>query len=128
MPPATLKSIAPLVPPLQAALVTVFVKLKGAAGCVMVVLAVAVQLLASVAVTLYVPAAMLDISSVVAPFDQRKVYGDVPPVGVKLTAPVLCPKQRTFVPMDDKASAAAGCVTVKLAVKVQFWASVIVTV
>ena len=57
------------------------------------IVAVAVQLLASVAVTEYVPAARAVRSSVVAPPVQLKVYGAVPPVGLKLIVPVLAPNQ-----------------------------------
>ena len=66
------------------------------------------QLLASVTVTLYVPAAKLDKSSLVAPLDHRYVYAVVPPDTDKLAAPVELAKQRTFVPDMLAASAAAG--------------------
>jgi hypothetical protein len=64
--------------------------------------------LASVTVTVYVPAARLFRSSVVAPFDQRYVYAVVPPDAVRLAAPVELPKQRTFVPDMLAASGLAG--------------------
>jgi hypothetical protein len=70
--------------------------------------AVVEQLLASVTVTEYVPAARLLRSSVVDPFDQRYVYAVVPPDTVRSAAPVELPKQRTFVPEMLAASAAAG--------------------
>jgi hypothetical protein len=44
----------------------------------------------------------------VAPFDQRYVYAVVPPDTDKLAAPVVLPKQSTFVPDIEAASAAAG--------------------
>ena len=61
------------------------------------IVAVAVQPLASVAVTEYVPAERAVRSSVVAPPVQLKVYGAVPPAEVRLIAPVLVPKQFTLV-------------------------------
>ena len=70
--------------------------------------AVVEQPLASVTVALYVPAARLDKSSLVAPFDQRYVYAVVPPDTDKLAAPVELPKQSTLVPDIEAASAAAG--------------------
>ena len=61
------------------------------------------------------------------PFDHLYVYGAVPPVAVKLAAPVELPKQRTFVPVILAVSPEAGCVIVTLAVVEHPLASVIVT-
>jgi hypothetical protein len=83
--------------------------------------------LASVTVTLYVPAVNDDRSSVIAPFDQLYEYGAVPPDTVKLAAPVEFPKHNTFVPVMLAVSAEAGCVIVTLAVVVHPLASVTVT-
>jgi hypothetical protein len=55
------------------------------------------------------------------------VYGAVPPVTVRSTAPVASPKQRTAVVVVEPASAAAGWVTIPDDVVVQPLASVIVT-
>ena len=55
------------------------------------------------------------------------MYGAVPPLAVKLAAPVELPKQRTFVPEILALKPEAGCVIVTLAVCVQPLASVIVT-
>jgi hypothetical protein len=90
----------------------VVVPARAAAGWVTVPEAVVVQPLASVMVTLYVPAITFVRSSVVAPLLHRYVYGAVPPVTVRLTPPVASPKQRTAVVVVDPASAAAGWVTV----------------
>ena len=83
--------------------------------------------MASVTVTEYVPAARPVLSSVVTPLPQLNEYGAVPPVAVRLAAPVELPKQRTFVPDIDAASAAAGCVITTEAVVEQPLASVTVT-
>ena len=55
------------------------------------------------------------------------MYGDVPPLTVKLAAPVKLPKQRTFVPEILALKPEAGCVIVTLAVVEHPLASVIVT-
>ena len=55
------------------------------------------------------------------------MYGDVPPVTVKLTAPVEAPLQRTFVTTVE-AEIANGSVIVVVAVVVQLFASFTVTV
>ena len=59
---------------------------------------------------------------------QLKVYGAVPPVGLKLIAPVLAPKQFTFVWVLVNVKAAAGWTIVIVAVAVQLFASVTVAV
>ena len=70
MPPVTVRSIAPVELPLQSTFVCVVLALKAAAGCVIVTDAVVVQPLASVTVTVYVPAAKDERSWLVAEFDQ----------------------------------------------------------
>jgi hypothetical protein len=55
------------------------------------------------------------------------VYAVVPPDTDKLAAPVVLPKQRTFVPEMLAASAAAGCVITTEAVVEHPLASVTVT-
>ena len=57
---------------------------------------VAVQLLASVTVTQYVPATRLFRSCVVAPPVHKYVYGVAPPVTVRLIDPFAPPKQDTL--------------------------------
>ena len=55
------------------------------------------------------------------------MYGDVPPLTVKLAAPVALPKHNTLVGVALALKPEAGCVIVTLAVCVQPLASVIVT-
>ena len=90
VPPVTVRSIAPFVPPLQFTFVDVAVA-ASTAGCVTVRDKVEEHPLASVTVTLYVPAATPAISCAVDPFDQLYVNGDVPPETVRSIAPVLLP-------------------------------------
>ena len=66
-------------------------------------------------------------SSDVALLDHKYVYGDVPPVAVKLAAPVDPALQDTSVP-EILALSAAGSVIVTEAVAVQLLSSVTVTV
>lgn len=56
------------------------------------------------------------------------MYGDVPPAGVTVAAPVLLPKQNTFKTVVEVLNPAAGCVIVTLFAVVQALASVTVTV
>ena len=100
---------------------------KAAAGCVMVVEMVCVHPFASVIVTKYVPAANPVKPWVVAALLHAYVYGAVPPLTVKSIAPVLLPKQSTFVWLKLLAKAEAGWVIVVLIVWLQELASVIVT-
>ena len=65
VPPATVKSIEPVEFPVHNTLTCVVVADNGAAGSVIVTVAVIVQLLWSVTVTVYVPACKFDKSSVV---------------------------------------------------------------
>ena len=59
----------------------------------MVTEVVAVQLLASVAVTVYVPAAKPVVMAEVEPVLQTKVFVPVPPVADAVAVPLLPPKQ-----------------------------------
>ncbi len=63
----------------------------------------------------------------VALFDHRYVYGDVPPVTLKSMLPVLFPLQSTSTWVVLKANAAAGSVIVALVVAVHPFVSVTVT-
>ncbi len=89
--------------------------------------AVAVQPLASVTVTLYVPAERSVISSVTALLLHTKVYGAVPPVTVKSAAPFVPPLQLTLV-ATPAAESTVGSVIVTEVVAVHPPASVTVTV
>ena len=62
----------------------------------MVVDAVAEHPLLSVRLMVYVPAISPVLVEFVPPPDQEYVYGEVPPVGVDETLPVLPPQQFTF--------------------------------
>ena len=87
---------------------------------------VAVQLLALVTVTLFVPEASADISSVVAPLLQLKVYGAVAPLAVILIDPLFSP-QLAFVTTEEIVTAEEP-VTVMDDVAVQLLVLVTVTV
>ena len=127
MPPLTVKSILPVAFPKHNTFTFVVAKVSGFCGCVIVTLVVAVQPLASVTNTLYVPATRFCGSCNVEVFDQEYVYGAVPPAGVKLMLPVLFPKHNTLTWVVDKESGAWGSVIVALIVAVQLLASVTVT-
>src|SRR5436853_129707 len=90
-------------------------------------LSVAVQPLASVTVTLYVPAASEVISCVVAPLLHKYVYGDVPPLTVKLIEPVDAPLQSTLTCVWLNEIAVGSVIVMLLSVAVQPLASVTVT-
>ena len=51
---------------------------------------------ASVTVQVYVPAHKFVIAGVVCPFDQKYIYGDVPPVTVTPIEPSEDPQQETL--------------------------------
>ena len=72
MPPETVKSIEPVALPLQSTFTCVLLRVN-ADGWVIVAEITAVQALASVTVTVKVPAARLERSCVVALFDQAYV-------------------------------------------------------
>ncbi len=65
--------------------------------------------------TLYVAADNPEISSVVAAFDHKYAKGDVPPLTVMLIAPVLAPKQSTFVLTKPRVGARGSAFTTALA-------------
>ena len=84
------------------------------------------QLLASVKITSYVPAAKPEIVSAVfklvdtIPKDvQSKVYGGVPPVADRMTVPELSPEQATLVISSEptKAPGPAGTITDSVSVQ-----------
>jgi hypothetical protein len=85
----------------------------------------AVQLLALVTVRLYVPEANADMSSVVSPLLQIKVYGAVAPLGVILIDPLFSP-QLALVTADEIVTPEEP-VTVMDEVAVQLFALVTVT-
>ncbi len=93
----------------------------------MVTVSVSVQPLASVTVTVYVPAARLEAVAEVAPLDQAKEYDVVPPVAEAVASPSLPPLQLTLSVYAVAATSTAGSVIVTEAESVQPLASVTVT-
>ena len=91
-------------------------------------LAVAVQPLASVAVTVYEPAAKPVAVAPVAALLQAYVFVPVPPVEVAVAEPLAPPLHNTFVCAEIDADTAVGCVIVTVADAVHPLASVAVTV
>jgi len=117
----------PFDPPLQLTLVVVALTDAADAGCVTTAVAVVVHALASVAVTVYVPAVSVLMDAVVAPVFQLYVAVPVPPVELAVADPLLPPKQLMLV-TDVVATNAAGWVMATVAVAVHELASVAVTV
>ena len=103
--------------------------LNAEAGWLIVWLALAVQPLISVTVTLYEPAPMLLRFCVVAPFDHKYVSMPVPPDTLKVILPVVAPVHLTSVEEAMLAlNAEAGWLIIWLAVVVQPVASFTVMV
>src|SRR5947208_1871115 len=104
--------------------------LNAVSGCVMVALAVAVQPLASLTVTMYVPAPRL---VAVEPFCTGLVFHEnvllpLPPLALAVALPLVPPKQSTLTcALMLALNAVSGCVMVALAVAVQPLASLTVT-
>lgn len=71
MPPAAVTVAAPVLPPKQSTSETTVPVVKAAAGCVMVTVLVIVHELASVTVTVLIPAFRVEITELVAAVDQR---------------------------------------------------------
>jgi hypothetical protein len=126
VPPAPTAVDDPLELPLQLTLILVVVALR-AEGCVTVTDLVTKQAVASVTVTVYVPADKPVFDVVVRPFDQLKVYGLLPPLALIVADPFEPPLQLTFV-FVAVAVIALGCVTVTERVAEHKAASVTVTV
>ena len=120
--PLGVKIIEPLFNPQLVATVEV---IETAEEAVTVMDALAVQLLALVTVTLYVPAASAEMSSVVDPLFQIKVYGAEAPLGVIFIEPLFSP-QLAFVTADEIVTPEEP-VTVMDEVAVQLFALVTVT-
>ena len=100
-----------------------------AAGSVITTEVTEVQPFASVAVTLYVPAAKPVAVAEVWPLFHKYVMVPVPPVPAAVAAPFAPPKQETLVEaLIVTETALAGCVIVTVAVSVQPLASVTVAV
>jgi hypothetical protein len=67
-------------------------------GCVIIFVALVLQLLASVTVTVYVPAAKPPMFWVVRPLLHKYVMGAVPPLIVSVILPVLPPLHKGLIP------------------------------
>src|SRR5450756_1901820 len=129
LPPVTLRSMDPVVPPLHNTFTCVpLATTRSFWVIVKLVVPVTVQLFDSVITTLYVPAASPLISCVVAPLLHKYVYVPLPPVTLRSMDPVVPPLHNTFtcVPL---ATTRSFWVIVKLVVPVtvQLFDSVITT-
>ena len=82
-----------MLPPLQLTSVNEVEADNVTAGCVNVIVLLALHPASSVTVIEIFPAGRSDTSSVAAPFDQAKVYGEVPPLTERFIAPVESPRQ-----------------------------------
>ena len=127
VPPAPLTVAEPLFPPLQLIFVFTTELAVNAVGSVIVTLDALVHELASVIVTVYVPAATPVIEAVVAELLQAKVYGAVPPEPLAVAPPFDNPLHVVLV-FTVLAVSAVGSVMVTLDVFIQLFTSVTVTV
>jgi hypothetical protein len=98
-----------------------------AVGSVTVDVAVVEQPLASVTVTVYVPATKLLFVAVVVPFDHAYVYAGVPPFAATATSPFEPPLINTFAFTVDVETNIVGSVMITEFVDVAPLASVDVT-
>src|SRR5262245_34861000 len=117
--------IAPLFPPKQSTLVELLIVTVGPPALVTEALPDALHPLASVTLTELAPDAWSPISSVVAPLLHAYVNGDVPPVTVKFTDPLLLPQVELVA--TALAVGPAALFTVALAVALHEFISVTVT-
>jgi len=96
VPPVTERSAAPSPNPLQEILVPIIV-VNNAGGSVMTTESILTAPHESVSVIEYEPELIPVRSSVEAPFDQEKVYGEVPPECTRSIVPSVPPIQPTSV-------------------------------
>ena len=127
VPPVALAVASPSDPPLQLTSSSTVVDATTAAGSSIVTLSVSVHPLASVAVTVYVPAASPVMVAPVPLLLQANVFVPVPPVALAVADPSETPLQLASVP-DMDADTAVGSVTTDVAVSVHPLASVTVIV
>jgi hypothetical protein len=127
-PPAGVAVAVPVDDPLHNTL-TCVVPTVSATGWVIVTLAVLIHRLASVTVTIYVPAARPVAVAVVCTGNvfHEYVYGPTPPAGVAVAVPVDDPLHNTLTCVVPTVSA-TGWVIVTLAVLIHRLASVTVTI
>jgi hypothetical protein len=97
-------------------------------GCVIFTVKVAVQPLASVAVTLYAPSTKPVAIASVWPLFHKYVIAPVPPPELTVATPSDPPKQLTFTELTYVTVTALGCVMVVEEVVLQPFASYTVTV
>ena len=97
-------------------------------GCVMIFVALVLQLLASVTVTVYVPATNPVMFCVVIPLLHKYCIGAVPPLNVSVVLPVLPPLHNGLTPVIVLITAPFWFTIVPAEVVVQPLASVTVTV
>ena len=127
VPPVALAVASLSDPPLQLTSSSTDVDATTAAGSDMVTLSVSVQLFASVAVTVYVPADKPVIVPPVPLLLHAYVFVPVPPVALAVADPSVAPLQLAFVP-EILALTDVGSSIVTLSVSLQPLASVAVTV
>lgn len=129
VPPETETVAAPLFPPLQLTLVCELILLLSAEGCVKLTVCVVEQLLLSVIVQVYVPAANEFAVAAVPPAGaQLYEYGVVPPVTETVADPFVPPLQLIFVCALIVAERPDGCVIETVCVFTHELLSVIVHV
>jgi hypothetical protein len=123
-----LAAAAPVDAPLHNTFVCDEIVVEAAVGWVIVTVAVDVHPFASVAVTVYDPAAKPVAVAPVAELLHKYVFVPVPPVALTVAEPVDAPLHKTFTCDEIVAETAVGWVNVELAVAVNPPVAVTVTV
>ena len=128
MPPAAVTVAEPVEAPLHSTFVCAVIEAVSWDGSVITTEVLDVQPFTSVAVTLYVPAVRPVAVAEVWPLFHKYVIVPVPPVPEAVAEPFEPPKQLTFTEVGIvTATALAGCIIVTVAVSVQPFESVTVT-
>ena len=128
MPPVAVTVAEPVLIPLHSTFVWAVIEAVNWDGSVITTKVLEIQPFASVAVTLYVPAVRPVAVADAWPLFHKYVIVPVPPVPAAVAEPFEPPKQLTFTEAEIvTATALAGCVIVTLAVSVQPFESVTVT-
>jgi predicted RNA methylase len=118
----------PVEAPLHKTFVVEGIDTANKVGCVIVAVVDVVHPLASVAVTVYVPAVRLLLVAVVDPVFQRYEYPPVPLDATEVAEPVEAPLHNTLVVEGIEIVSGVGCVIVAVVDVVHPFASVAVTV
>ena len=126
MPPVAVTLTEPLFCPQLAEVLPVIIVIT--LGCVMIFVALVLQLFASVTVTVYVPATKPDMFWVVIPLLHKYCIGDVPPLIVSVILPVVPPLHNGLIPTIVLITAPVWFTILPVEVAVQPLASVTVTV